>query len=356
MERIEEILFKLIAVGLGETSDYSLPNDVDWQSLWMMAAKQGVAPICLEGVQKVNGQGAIPHPIKLQWIASVLKQEQTYHSQWQAATALAELWHRAGMQTYVMKGFVLATMYPKPECRYSCDMDSFLKDAHGECSERGNRIVENEGIAVSRKYYKNSSFRFKGLTVENHRYLLPVKGSAKAKRFERWLRAQIETAEPVYIGASYLQTPSEMFNAVYILAHAQEHFFEEGIILKHVCDWAMLLRTYANKIDWQEWKRVCHDNGMLQFGYAMSRLAEKVCGIELPFECERNDEADKRLLDDMLNREANGNVHSSPWKIRRERVKEIFRKSWKYRMFSDTNALMFGTRRILGYLFDKNID
>lgn len=30
------------------------------------------------------------------------------------------------------------------------------------------------------------------------------------------------------------------FDAIYVLAHAQEHFLNEGIVLRHVCDWAMV--------------------------------------------------------------------------------------------------------------------
>ena len=166
----------------------------------------------------------------------------------------------------------------------------------------------------------------------------------------------METAEPKYIGKSYLQVPTEIFNTVYILAHAQEHFFEEGITMKHVCDWAMVLNTYANKLDWELWKNISKDFGMLSFGYAMSRLANKICGVKIPFECEWDDEADSQLLADILYRKISGNVRHSDWQVRIDLVKNIFKNRWKYRMFSNTNFLMFCGRRVCGYLFDKNLD
>ena len=185
---------------------------------------------------------------------------------------------------------------------------------------------------------------------------MPIKGSKKAKRFEKWLRGQMETKEDEYIGDSYLQVPSDMFNTVYILAHAQEHFFEDGIVLKHICDWAMVLKTYTNKVDWDEWKRVCKEYGMLSFGYTMSRLAYRVCGVNVPFNCPKDDEADRRLLDDTLYRKNRTKSGRSAMQVRIDLVKNMFRNSWKYRLFSDTNFLMFCGRRVLGYLFDKDLD
>ena len=166
----------------------------------------------------------------------------------------------------------------------------------------------------------------------------------------------METKVDEYIGDSYLQVPSDMFNAVYILAHAQEHFFEDGIVLKHICDWAMVLNTYANKVDWDEWKHVCKEYGMLSFGYAMSRLANSICGVSVPFDCPKDDEADRRLLDDTLYRKVCNNGKRSDMQVRINLVMNMFRNSWKYRMFSDTNFLMFCGRRVWGYLFDKDLD
>ena len=186
MKDIEEILFKLVAAGLETCYDVlSLPKDVDWESVFHLANTQGVAAICLDGLQRLNWNNAVPKTIKMQWIGTALKQEQQCNAQWQAAVSLARVWHDAGMLTYVMKGFVLADMYPHPAARYSCDMDCFLMERHECCGEKGDKVVEGKGVEVDRSYYKNSKFCFKGLTVENHRYLLPVKGSRKAKHFER---------------------------------------------------------------------------------------------------------------------------------------------------------------------------
>ena len=288
----------------------------------------------------------------MQWIASVMHQEQVYHTQWNAANGLGELYDRHRINTYVLKGFSLSRFYPKPEHRPCTDMDCYLRDKY----EDGNKIAKENGLTVDCSYYKHSKILLRGLTVENHQYLLPVKGSGKAKRFERELRSWIEDGNNEYIGDSRLKATSPFFDVVYVLAHAQEHFLNEGIILRHICDWAMVLKAHADKVDWNEWKRVCKEYGMLSFGYAMSRLANRICGMMVPFDCPKDDEADKRLLDDILYRKACNNGKRSKIQVRIDLVMNIFRNSWKYRMFSDTNFLMFCGRRVWGYLFDKDLD
>ena len=176
------------------------------------------------------------------------------NAQWQSGASLAKMWHDAGLDTYVMKGFVLANMYPRPSAGYSCDMDCFLICEHVWGGEKGNVVVESQGIDVDRSYYKNSKFYFNGLTVENHQYLLPIKGSKKAKRFEKWLREQMETKVDEYIGDSYLQVPSDMFNAVYILAHAQEHLTDLRMMrLTDVC----LMTRFIGKLGAMANDRIC---------------------------------------------------------------------------------------------------
>lgn len=356
MVNTEAVLFKLISLGLEEKEYCNIPLVVDWKCLWKMASEQGVLAFCLDGLQLLDMNNsslpAIHKQLKIQWIASVVHQEQVYHTQWNAAKGLGELYDQHRINTYVLKGFSLSRFYPKPEHRPCTDMDCYLKDKY----EDGNKIAKENGLTVDCSYYKHSKILLRGLMVENHQFLLPIKGSGKAKRFEHELRSWIEDGNNEYISDSRLKATSPFFDAVYILAHAQEHFLNEGIILRHICDWAMVLKAHADKVDWDEWKRVCKEYGMLSFGYAMSRLANRVCGVTVPFDCTKDDEADRRLLDDTLYRKACNNGKRSDMQVRIDLVKNMFRNSWKYRMFSDTNFLMFCGRRVWGYLFDKDLD
>ena len=356
MKDIEETLFRLVSLGLGNDIDTTYTENVNWEKVYDMASRQGLAAICMDGLQHLQLQADITDKaIKLGWIAAVIKQEQTYNAQWRAAKSLAEIYKKYGISTYVMKGFSLSRLYPIPKHRPCTDMDCFLMYNGDSAYEYGNKMAKENGLGVDCSYYKHSKIYMKGLTVENHRYLLPVKGSRRVKEFERRLCKWIDDGNNEYIDDSRLKATSPFFDTVYVLAHAQEHFLSEGLTLRHVCDWAMILKAYASSVDWNEWKCVCKEYGMLSFGYAMSRLAYKACGVTAPFECPTNDEADRRLLNDTLYRKT-PKTNRTDLQTRIDLVKGMFTDSWKYRMFSDTNSLMFCGRRVWGYLFDKDLD
>ena len=87
MKKIEEILFKLVAAGLDERNNSGFSKDVDWQDVCRTAMMQGIAAICLDGLQRLHFNNVIPYPVKMQWIASAMKQERMYNAQWQSEKA-----------------------------------------------------------------------------------------------------------------------------------------------------------------------------------------------------------------------------------------------------------------------------
>ena len=352
---VEEIFFLLISSGLGMRNDVMAASPVDWERIHDIATLQGVSAICFDGLQHCNLKDAISPSLKMQWIAESLWQEQMYHKQWNAAKCLGELYYKNGIDTYVMKGFSLSRLYPIPEHRFCTDMDCFLKSADAEGYTEGNRVAEANGIYVDCRYYKHSKLLLEGLTVENHQYLLPIRGSGKAKKFEQELRCWIEDGTNENIADSRLKATSPFFDAVYVLAHAQEHFLNEGFVLRHICDWAMVLKANADKVDWNEWKRVSKEYGLLSFAYAMSRLANKVCGVAIPFDCPKDEKADRLMIDDTLYRRTYTSAKRTDFQVRIDLVRNMLRNRWKYRLFSDTNFLMFCGRRVWGYLFDKDL-
>lgn len=68
MKNIEDALFKLVTAGLEENNTCSFSEDVDWLKVFKIANMQGVAAICLDGLQKLNQKIVVPYPIKMQWI------------------------------------------------------------------------------------------------------------------------------------------------------------------------------------------------------------------------------------------------------------------------------------------------
>lgn len=47
-----------------------------------------------------------------------------------------------------------------------------------------------------------------------------------------------------------LYMPSANFNALFLTAHAMNHFLYESIKVRHVLDWALFIKTEHDNVDW----------------------------------------------------------------------------------------------------------
>lgn len=140
-----------------------------------------------------------------------------------------------------------------------------------------------------------------------------------------------------------------MFNALFLTRHAHQHFLiEEGISLRHVCDWAMFLRRYRDDLDWNGFLSVCRRYGLERFAVSMTRLAVFICGIEAgPVSGELMSEG-RMLLKDILEAKEGAGGGRLGMGLR------ILRSRWKFRLFSDESPLGCVLRYAWGFLFDKN--
>ena len=331
------MLLNLLRAGL-----YGIPIKLDkklseeqWESVYDITTQHGIAAVAGEGLSFFNQQYLPPNEFLLQWIGLSLVQKQLFTQQRSEVESLRKLWHEAGVDCIELKGNSIGRYYYVPESRYSCDFDCFLSDY-----EKGNQIVEAAEIEVNRDFYKNSSFTWEGLYVENHQFCTPVRGNKAMKRLERTLRGLLDGCD---------EYPSADFNALFLMEHAWAHFFEEALTLKQLCDWAVFRKACCDNVDWQLYEREAKACGFWHFSESMNRLADLLEGTRKEDELERDD---LRLLHDILdNRSISMN---DGWRTRLQLIGNHFAQSWKYRVFSNHSMLYTLCRTALGFVFDRN--
>lgn len=366
-----DVLFKLLRIALGGVSpEAGALKHIDWASLVDLATKQCVAAIANDGLEKcfkADPSLALPldrdlKPVIYSWFGSTLNLEIKNENQRTAVSSLGALLSNAGLRTLVLKGFALAECYPVPEHRYASDFDCFLMMGTGlvtdrSAFEKGNRTLEDAGVIVDRSFYKHSSGMFKNVLVENHQFLVGWRGSVRWKRFELELERMLEAPDALHsLSNTDLLVGPPLFNALFFTRHAQVHFLiDNGILLRHVCDWAMFLRRYSPELDWHEFQTYCSRYGLSHFAQSMTRIAGFVCGISTPlgphFKYSELYPADRRLLNDIL---SCVQCSSQP-KSRVGKALRILRSGWKFRLFSDETSLGCLFRYIWGYFFAKDL-
>ena len=335
MNQTQKALYALIRIALKEERPVEFPESVDWIELLEYAKTQGVAAIAMDGLQTlINKIGFSPVGLdvkaKLQLYALAMSIERRHIKQIESGKEVASIWHKAGIRTLVLKGFAFAQYYPKPMQRLASDMDCYLCGGY----EVGNREMECLGIKVNREDYRHATFQYKDVFVENHKICTTVRGKRQRKCFEAYLRSLLENEPTVDIDGSYLEMPCDRFNTLYFLQHCHRHFLREGITLRYICDWAMILKN-ADCFDSEFWNE-CEKNDLRPFAESMTRLAYVICGVKASW---MNDDVmlqiqDKMLLDDCYRIVYNAIKYGNRLKAHIQMVKNMLEMRWKYKYFS----------------------
>lgn len=352
----------LVRLGIGH-EDEPLPRTVDWPRMKELAERQLLAAIVFDGVLALIDRGALNEGLAMEkrfkklWIAEYIQDESLVSDQKKAADEMAELFFRNGIKTYVLKGAVIAECYPKPDHRRSVDMDCFLVPQQGDSDvwELGNSLIREKGYKVSDGFYKNSTFYLEGLTVENHRYLIPWRGNERLRSMEQLLQRLIRSAGRDDSGGvfegSHLYRPPVLVSALFLVEHAYSHFLHEGLTWRFVLDWVMFKARHASEIDWDSFNSYLDEFGMRTFYDAYSRLGSLLMGDIAE---EALTPPERRMLSDVW----------APLDLHRKGVKgfrgklalsgNTWRARWKYRLFTDISWLQALWIQTRGVLFDRN--
>lgn len=350
MTENHKILIKLISVSLGNDS-IELPTDeIDWKTVAELASQHEVDALAFDGYQQIHdllGNQSLPQEELLEWIGQSLMQESQYKQQFESAQRLAVLYAQKNICSYILKGFSIAQYYPNPSHRYSCDFDCFLVKDSFSAHEEGNKLVEDRGVEVDRSYYKNSSFVFEGLHVENHRYCCSIKRGERTTELEKYLESLLCNYTPDYYDGSKLALPPLMFQAVFLIEHACGHFLYEKMSLKNICDWACFREANIEQLDWEEFNKVSEKYGLREFANTMNHLADFILG-----KCKYSElsKVDKKVLDDTLK---NSCIPQNKMMQRLWKAIGILCSGWKFRHFCSDSMIKELGHSAYSYLMGK---
>lgn len=361
--RVGELLFTLLRCALfgGEVKAAKFQNltTEEWQQLFRMAAQQGVVAIVYDVVSQLPEECQPPRNIRLQWALSAEAIENRHEMQRKTSALLAELWGEQGIKTIVMKGLAVGTYYPKTQHRECGDLDCFLVMNGSTTSdgyEIGNKICEQISAKVERDYYKNSHIKYRGLLVENHRFYLPVRGGRKIKELEQHLEKVALRGKASFVADTKLIVPSPDFNALFLTMHGLNHFLSEGIKLRHILDWTLLLKAEQNNINWEEFYHWADRMHMTRFADALTAISVKNFGLEIsnPEIHTTSPYADRILEDTLFKSEGLFNKDYSAWKSRFVQVRNKFSYTWKYHKIYQKSVIVELMRSAFAFLFEKN--
>lgn len=269
------------AAPVSDTADTAVTPG-SWERIYRMAADHGLSAVVWDGICRLPAAQQPPRETRIRWALSAEKLEERYRHQQQTASKLAARFSEEGLRMLLLKGLGLSRDYPLPEHRECGDIDIYL---YGQ-SDKGDRVLHEIGAHLYFDVPKHSEYVWDGVLIENHRTILNV----RRNRTERELNAvlvRLLEKEGTHGLAPGIQAPRATFNAIFLIRHAAVHFQKEGIVLRHLCDWACFLTRHWDEIDHALFRTAMEDYRMDRFADLMTAAAVEYLGAEVPGpECE----------------------------------------------------------------------
>lgn len=274
---MNKLFFHLLraAIGTEPFSGRSITSD-EWWALYKMCAVHGVKAVVFDFVRQLPKSEAPDRVLLMQWLSAATGVEQTMRRMQMAAEEFAEAMEKRDIPVVVLKGLAFAQYYPNPLHRECGDLDCYMMGK----KEEGDLAVAESGGKVEEAGYKHSHLIYKGLAIENHRFFTDFDNTPTGIRTEQALGELMQEAH-IYIGGSKLYCPSANFNALFLLKHAQGHFMDEGIRMRHVLDWALFLREKQEEVDWSKVLPMLEVTHTAQFAGVMTAIAVRYLRIEI---------------------------------------------------------------------------
>lgn len=355
MTNSQKALIELVSISLGEIDKLHYLQEADWTDIIRLSRIHDVAAIAFDGYKEYfnSFENKLSSKLSLDWIGNYIQIEHQIKGQISAIKDLVKIYKEVDIVPYVLKGMSLSVCYPKPFIRSSCDFDCFLIKREGykheEAYEEGNRILEGLGINVDRSYYKNSSFYYHGLHVENHRFCCSIKRGKSTIKLEQYLQNLIIHSNPSFIEGTNLALPPILFQALFLIEHANAHFLFEKMSLKNICDWAMFRKFYCDEIEIDSFNSACATFGLKKFLDTMNHLADYIIG---DISYDGLNSLDKRVLEDTMREDVLPNNQSLQ---RLSKAKGMIKACWKFKALGRESMFKELLNSISGFLFYKKI-
>ena len=286
--------FTLLKAGLWNTKpdlSYFPLNDQDWERLYSSARMQTVEAIVYDGVMQLPDELLPPQLLLMRWTVQVDYIEHRNKQMNACMEELADSFSEQHIEFFLLKGQGVSACYDVPLHRVSGDIDWFFPTASD--FNRACRLIDSKGIRMVRQTRFSIAYKWKGVLVEHHKYMLDIHNPLVASFLKNIQESEQRNAVFLRMKGKHIQMPSPLLNHLCVNAHILKHLFMFGIGLRQICDSARLCKAYCGRVDGKKLKKAYQKAGlyswMQQFNHLLvTDLGMPVSYLPFPLDARNN--------------------------------------------------------------------
>lgn len=279
------IEIELLQVALGTRNSLShIPTQTEWECAYDFAEKQSIEGIMLSGIERlvavdVAVKESIQKVFLLQWIGEREYMRGIQEESVLKARQLSEEFSKAGFKVCVLKG-VGNTLFYDNMVRTPGDIDLWVMPGGESRIERARRMTQDYVHSLypeARGEFVHMDWPWEYTTpVEIHFTPSMDANPVIDRRLQRFFEER-ESSCFENMTALGFAVPTRVVNGVFLLHHMKRHFINEGIGLRHVVDYALLLRSLT-KTEHEEVWRLLGEFNLQRFAMGVMYVISEILG------------------------------------------------------------------------------
>ena len=304
--RISEILkdyFSFLRFCLDDTAD--IPVSVDrivWHDLLEFAKRQSLLAVFFHGMERLGKHANKPTDEDvMEWYMYVKEIHERNKFVYERSAWVVKNFATEGFRSCILKGQGNALLYPDIMMRMSGDIDVWVDGTPRQVIAYIRKLSPKDKAC----YHHIEFSRVKTVSVEVHyrpSFMNNLVANARLQRFfkdeaDRQFRNHVSLPD----GMGEICVPTPAFNRIYQMSHISNHFFHEGIGLRQLVDYYLVLMQGFTADEKRHDEMLLRKCGMLKMARAVMYVLHEVLDLDEQHMIVSPDrKRGKKLLDEIL--------------------------------------------------------
>ena len=249
-------IFAFLRYFLGYKENMSrIIDGINWQQLYSFASKQAILALCFDGIERLGNdyseelkKNPIAKDLLMTWMGvsqQIRRQNMKVNV---VASKLYSMLREDGLRCCILKGQGNALMYPNAYSRNPGDIDVWVNASREHITEYAKKHF-NLGDDIRYHHLETS---LDGVPVELHFFPCTMNNPIYNARLQKWFKrnADLQCSNVVSLpdGIGEIAIPTTAFNVIYQLTHLYHHFFDEGIGMRQIIDYFLVVNDFSKNV------------------------------------------------------------------------------------------------------------
>ena len=234
---------------LGKKVDMSMVvAKIDWRQPYTFASRQALLGFCFDGIERLTKefseelkQNPMGRDLLMAWMGKAQQIRRQNIKVNVVASKLYSMLREDGLRCCILKGQGNALMYPNAYSRNPGDIDVWVNASREQITEYAKKHFE---IGDDIRYHHLET-SLDGVPVELHFFPGIMNNPIYNARLQKWFKRNVDLQCSHIVGlpdgAGDIAIPTTAFNVIYQLTHLYHHFFDEGIGMRQIIDYFLVV-------------------------------------------------------------------------------------------------------------------